>query len=1039
MTNRLIIWSGFLLLVASQQCRGQNFPDLQFEHITAKDGLSSNNVTDIAEDKQGFIWVATTNGLNRYDGYRFKQYYHNNSDSNSLVNNLVQRLYCDTKGRIWISTQDGVNCFIPSQNKFISFSTKLKPPYQLKNNSSAGVYEDEKGIIWLSNQIDVIYKVLPDITLLEVKINIPPFKFYNLSMQGYDNIFRDRTGNEWAYRTDRIYKLNKVTRQPEKTFDFSTLIKGQILEMIQDSTGNFYISAWNNGVWRFLPDKNNLQLVVNIPKRIFSDIKQWTYKKEKWIACLEANFGLFLHDPQMPAAKKYGLVPGDPSSIQGSFFSCSFIDKKGNLWIGSNNGISKVTTEQNIFDVIPVTDPGRTNYDINRNGSGYSFFETDSSMWLSKRFFSTFEYDTAFHLKNYYNSLYPLSASHFSSNGSAYYFYRKQRELYMTTDSGLVIYNLINKTSTIFFPDQFPSYTNFRTIISLNGSEIMIRSYDKGLYIFNTVAKKFTKRFDNSGLCKECLPTRINYFYKTKQNKIFITTMSEGKSLFRYDNALDSFILIKAANDEKYSMQASDLFGMDEDAAGNLWITSSSGLFIYDPASNTILQQNNDNEQIGGLSRICFDNDGNAWANGSSGIWCYLLARKKWISFNGEDGLPGSDFDGIIARKKNGDIIAGLEGAVVIFHPIKLTEQLNNYPIIITEASVDNKPISFALSNNTDKKLSLTPGQNSFSVDYAILNYLNPASSRYYYKLTPLMNDFKLNDNGHINFNGLSPGKYTLYVKAGDKAGNIFNNEDILEINVEPRWYQTNIFKILVAISLAALIFYFVRRRITTIKKEASFKQKIAETEMQALRAQMNPHFIFNSLNSIENFIMQNEKRLASDYLNKFARLIRMILDSSRNEVVPIAKDMEALKLYVELEQLRFNNKFTYHTYIEPQLLQGDYRVPSLLIQPYVENAIVHGIAHSHREHLEVSVTAVLEGDNIKYTIQDNGIGCKRAAEYNLQNKPGHKSVGLKITEDRITNFNKEGKINGAVKFTDLENENNEAAGTKVEVKIKTL
>ncbi len=168
----------------------------------------------------------------------------------------------------------------------------------------------------------------------------------------------------------------------------------------------------------------------------------------------------------------------------------------------------------------------------------------------------------------------------------------------------------------------------------------------------------------------------------------------------------------------------------------------------------------------------------------------------------------------------------------------------------------------------------------------------------------------------------------------------------------------------------------------------------------------MNPHFIFNSLNSIENFIMQNEKRLASDYLNKFARLIRMILDSSRNEVVPVAKDMEALQLYIDLEQLRYNNRFTYKTVIDPALTGGDYRVPSLLIQPYVENAIVHGLSHSEEDGLNLTVMATLENEKIKYVVQDNGIGRAQAAAYNQQNKPYHKSVGLKITEDRINIFN---------------------------------
>ena len=238
---------------------------------------------------------------------------------------------------------------------------------------------------------------------------------------------------------------------------------------------------------------------------------------------------------------------------------------------------------------------------------------------------------------------------------------------------------------------------------------------------------------------------------------------------------------------------------------------------------------------------------------------------------------------------------------------------------------------------------------------------------------------------------------------------------------------------------LTIVVAFFINKSIQAKKKktESAFKQKIAESQIQSLRAQMNPHFIFNSLNSIENFMMQNEKRKASDYLHKFALLIRTILDSTRNEITSVSLDMEALKLYIDLEQMRFNNKFCYKENVDPQLISGDYNVPSLLIQPYVENAIVHGIAHSDKKDLILTVSATLENDYIKYVIEDNGIGRDQAEDYNKINKLHHKSIGLKITEDRIRLFNQNENANGHIKITDLYTANNTPGGTRVEVKIK--
>jgi tetratricopeptide (TPR) repeat protein len=244
-----------------------------------------------------------------------------------------------------------------------------------------------------------------------------------------------------------------------------------------------------------------------------------------------------------------------------------------------------------------------------------------------------------------------------------------------------------------------------------------------------------------------------------------------------------------------------------------------------------------------------------------------------------------------------------------------------------------------------------------------------------------------------------------------------------------------------ILLGLVLLFAFFINKSIQSKKKRSEFvlKQKIAESQIQSLRAQMNPHFIFNSLNSIENFMMQNEKRKASDYLHKFALLIRTILESSRNELTTLSLDMEALKLYIDLEQMRFHNKFTYQEYIDPQLLNGDYNVPSLLIQPYVENAIVHGIGHSDKDDLKLAVTATLENDYIKYVIEDNGIGRNQAEEYNKLNKLHHKSVGMKITEDRLKLFNKEENLNGHIKIIDLYNDDEKSIGTRVEVKIKAI
>ncbi|MBK9103245.1 MAG: histidine kinase [Saprospiraceae bacterium] len=200
-----------------------------------------------------------------------------------------------------------------------------------------------------------------------------------------------------------------------------------------------------------------------------------------------------------------------------------------------------------------------------------------------------------------------------------------------------------------------------------------------------------------------------------------------------------------------------------------------------------------------------------------------------------------------------------------------------------------------------------------------------------------------------------------------------------------------------------------------------------------ALRAQMNPHFIFNCINSIDSLIQDDDKYQATVYLNKFAKLIRCILDSSKQNTVTLANDMETLKLYIEMEQFRNDHKFTTAIKADPALLYEDYKVPPLIIQPYVENAILHGLRNrtDHQGHLSISLN-LLNGQ-IQYIIEDNGVG--RIHKHNGHSDP-KVSYGMQMSSDRIRLFNKEEKASVAI--IDLVDKGI-SSGTRVEVLLKMI
>ncbi len=216
-------------------------------------------------------------------------------------------------------------------------------------------------------------------------------------------------------------------------------------------------------------------------------------------------------------------------------------------------------------------------------------------------------------------------------------------------------------------------------------------------------------------------------------------------------------------------------------------------------------------------------------------------------------------------------------------------------------------------------------------------------------------------------------------------------------------------------------------------------KQRATELEMKALRAQMNPHFIFNSLNSINNFILRNEKEQASEYLVKFSKLIRLILENSRSNVISLEKELNALTLYIELESLRFEHTFTYEILYADDLDTLSIKVPPLILQPYVENAIHHGMMPKNAPgHLTVDILE--NNDLLLVTIRDNGIGRAEAAKVRAHGRPLQQSLGMAVTSERIKTMTGGGNNSrSTVEIRDLVDPNGNPAGTEVHLKLELI
>ena len=349
-----------------------------------------------------------------------------------------------------------------------------------------------------------------------------------------------------------------------------------------------------------------------------------------------------------------------------------------------------------------------------------------------------------------------------------------------------------------------------------------------------------------------------------------------------------------------------------------------------------------------------------------------------------------------------------------------------NKPIVIIKNIIAN-------SKKTEAQYTynLKHNNSSFVVDFIGINYKSMSGMRYFYKLENFDIRWRQINNASIIYHSLPPGDYILKIEA-QSINNIFSDPTEIIIRVDKPFWLTWTFRIIFVsfIILSTYIFFTYRSKYK--RRKNKIQKDIDILQYQALNKQMNPHFIFNSLNSIQNYILQNDVKNSSKYLNKFSMLIRMVLNNSQHQLVSIKKDTEALGIYMELESNRFKDRFEFNIEVKDEIDIYVHKIPPLIIQPFVENAIWHGLMNQDKDFEgKVTVCFKLENKRIICRITDNGVGRKKAGELN-KDKQKNKSLGTKITDDRKNLINALNNADISIKYLDLHDNNNKATGTEV-------
>ncbi len=473
-----------------------------------------------------------------------------------------------------------------------------------------------------------------------------------------------------------------------------------------------------------------------------------------------------------------------------------------------------------------------------------------------------------------------------------------------------------------------------------------------------------------------------------------------------------------------------------EQLSSGLIIVGTNGDGMFSIYKNKINRITTEDGILGNIIKHVFlDEDDEIWASTNRGISNLKFSKQKIESiqnFTKDDGLSSNN---IIQSHITTQKIYALSthGLTVIDRNKYNAKPQNNPKILLNRVKINGNASSVEQLSNLSYK------ENDISFNYSSISFNNAQNMSFKYRLIGSNKGWQISKKRTLDFVGLAPGNYQFqlvpFLSINEQTKKLPDGINI-DIKIKPPWYKSWLFRALSLVFLFLGTFTYVRSRIAQEKEKSKLDLKVVELQQRALLTQMNPHFINNCLSSIQQFILSGDKREANNQLSKFANLIRLIVSNSRNSSVSLKQEIEHLKLYLELEQLRFSNKFDFTVKVDPLINAESTQIPSMLFQPLVENAVLHAFDFSKRNRNVINVEFTKQGDYIKCLVKDNGIGV--LASKRLSKKSHSLGIATKNIEERI-NILKRDKPKSSFTYEDLSHKQSDNSGTNASIVVPIL
>jgi ligand-binding sensor domain-containing protein len=970
--KRIFTLFTFILLVVIAQGQRYNFRSMG--------DLFPSECYCVLQDSKGFIWVSSERGLFKYDGNRVKRFDMHNGMRGPDIFQLCE----DHQGRILFADHKSDIGYVDGDTVvFPKLNDALGKYLEYGRSEIFDEYVDKDNILWLSTYAGVFKTTRPgDLSNIE-KEPVPDGAFYRTEvamLDGKKTLCPIFIPSGYIVKNDSVFFRLYVP--------FSGKPASITYGIKKDQADNTQHPA------TLLPDGTVLWSQLGMLYTISPD-GHYTKKDMGGLVDLlkySKNGGVWV------GIRKHGIFYYDNTELKGhpvqSLDGCSVTglleDAEGGVWV--------TTLEKGVFYSASTSIIDYTN--VNGLDSKISGMGIVNSKVMVNNYngFLTVIDDKA--------NIKRVDIPGRFGSYSVFSYAENKGLLYLAASPKTLVTDTAFKTWT-------------EVILPANGAGIHVAWFAQpdGDTIYGVLNSGVYSFKGGNCLDLRLLPARGRSIYVTHDKRVLIGT-TNGLFEFKDEKFIDLGI-------------TKNFSGIKEDKQGNIWLITDQDVNVM-RNGRIIKTIDEDNGLPYGCTTydIAIDDAGNAWVGTSSGV-SRISPAQNYAVQNFDEGNGLIAHDALKMTINHNQLWIGT-GTGLCMMDIANMPLDNNSPRVYIESVTVND------SRNKNKTV-FSHTEDNFLFHLQALTFKD-TKQRFIYRLVGLDTAWHTSGFPDIQFSNLSAGQYRFEAKAINKDGVPSSRAAIFSFTIDKPFWKEWWFIILEMCSVGALIYAFINFRLRNIKEKEEEKTKVnkmlSEYQMTALRAQMNPHFVFNAINSVQEYILDNEPQKAYDYLTKFAQLVRIVLNNAKEKYISLEKDLETLEVYMDLEQLRFGDKFEYLIDIDEKIDSYNIQLPAMLIQPYVENAIWHGIMPLGGQRKGRLIVRIWQrGNELNIIVEDNGVGRESAAK--IKKMKQHKSVGMELTKQRLDMLNNLPEYRSSdIEIYDLRDESGKPAGTRVEIKI---